>query len=113
MSLSRTQTRSCLQFTGKKPLETISQQAQCLRATCLKNLQNWRAIDGSDFASCVERGMAATDSESKPGPNMTLEELDEVLDRIAATSPFSSVDLQEIKVFLSSGYIRERLMVWM
>jgi hypothetical protein len=35
-------------------------------------LQNWRTIDGSDLATCVERVMAATDSESRPGPSVTL-----------------------------------------
>jgi DNA ligase 4 len=39
--------------------------------------------------------MAATDSESRPGPSVALEELDEILDRIAATSSFSSVDLRK------------------
>jgi DNA ligase-4 len=79
----------------EKRLETIIRQAQCLGASRLKDLQRWRAMDGSDSASCVERVMAATDSELRPGPSMTLEELDEILDRIAATSSFSSVDLRE------------------
>ena len=39
--------------------------------------------------------MAATDSEPRPGPSVTLEELDEILNRIAATLSFSSVDLRE------------------
>jgi DNA ligase 4 len=39
--------------------------------------------------------MAATDSESRPALSVTLEELDEILDRIVATSSFSSVDLRE------------------
>jgi DNA ligase 4 len=79
----------------EKRLEMIIQQAQCLGATRLKDLQNWRTIDGSDLASCVERVMAATDSEPRLGPSVALEELDEILDRIAATSSFSSVDLRE------------------
>jgi hypothetical protein len=47
-----------------------------------------------DFASCVERVMSATDSEPRPCPSITVEELDEILDRIAATSAFSSPDLR-------------------
>jgi len=45
-------------------------------ATRLKDLQNWRTSDGVDFASCVERVMAATDSEQRPGPDVTLLEID-------------------------------------
>ena len=79
----------------EKSLETIIQQAQCLGVTRLKDLQNWRTIDGSDLAFCVERVMAATDSESRPGPSIMLEEIDEILDQIAATSSFSSIDLRD------------------
>ena len=79
----------------ERRLESIVQQAQCLGKTRLKDLQNWRTSDGVDFASCVERVMAATDSEQRPGPDVTLLEIDEILDRIAATSAFSSVDLKE------------------
>jgi DNA ligase 4 len=79
----------------EKRLETIIRQAQCLGATRLKDLQNWRAIEGSDLASCVERVMAATDSESRTGPGVTLEEIDEILDQIAAASSFSSIDLRD------------------
>ena len=39
--------------------------------------------------------MAATYSEPMLGPSMALEELDEILDRIAATSSFSSANLKE------------------
>jgi DNA ligase-4 len=48
-----------------------------------------------DFASCVERVMAATDSKSRYGPSVILEDFDEIFDRIAAISPFSSVSLRE------------------
>jgi DNA ligase-4 len=75
-------------------LETIIQRAQCLGSTRMKDLQSWRTSDGMDFASCVEHVIAATDPEHRPGPNVTLEELDEILDRIAATSSFSSIDLR-------------------
>ncbi len=79
----------------EKRLEAIVQQAQCLGSSRLKDLQNWRTNDGMNFASCVERVMSATDSEPRHGPSATVEELDETLDRIAATSSFSSVYLRE------------------
>jgi DNA ligase 4 len=78
----------------EKKLESIIQQAQCLGASRLKDLQSWRTSDGTDFASCVERVMSATDSEPMPCPSITVEELYEILDRIAATSAFSSPDLR-------------------
>jgi DNA ligase-4 len=53
------------------------------------DLRSWRTSDGMDFASCVERVMAATDPEARPTLTVTLGELDEILDRIAATSPSS------------------------
>jgi DNA ligase 4 len=61
----------------------------------MKDLQNWKTSDGLDFASCVERVMVVTDCEPSCGPNVTLEELDDILDQIAATSAFSSVRLKE------------------
>jgi DNA ligase-4 len=79
----------------EKRLESIIVQAQGLGATRLKQLQNWRTRDGADFASCVEHLMSATDAETRCGSSVTLEELDETLDRIAATSSFSSIELRE------------------
>ncbi len=38
--------------------------------------------------------MVVTNPEPKPSPNIILEELDEILDRITATSPFLSIDLR-------------------
>ncbi|KAH7115401.1 ATP dependent DNA ligase domain protein [Dactylonectria estremocensis] len=48
-----------------------------------------------NFASSIERVMAITDSESRAGREVTLEELDDVLDQIAASSSFSSASLRE------------------
>jgi DNA ligase 4 len=42
----------------------------------------------------VEHVTPATDSETRPGTSVTLEEIDGVLDRVAAASPFSAVDLR-------------------
>jgi DNA ligase 4 len=47
-----------------------------------------------DFASCIKRVISATDPEPRPGPNVTLEELNEILDRITATSSFLFIDLR-------------------
>jgi DNA ligase N terminus len=55
-------------------LETIIQRAQRLGSSRMGDLQHWRTSEGVDFASCVERVMAATDPESRPGPNITLED---------------------------------------
>jgi DNA ligase-4 len=61
----------------------------------MSDLQRWKANDGPDFASCVERVMIISDCEPRLGPNVTLDEINEVLDQIAASSPFSSVALKE------------------
>ncbi|KAF2190305.1 hypothetical protein K469DRAFT_723135 [Zopfia rhizophila CBS 207.26] len=79
----------------EKRLESIIKQAQGLGATRLKQLQNWRTRDGADFASCVERLMSATDTGTRYGSSITLEELNETLDRVAATSTFSSIELRQ------------------
>jgi DNA ligase-4 len=61
----------------------------------MEGLQKWKTSGGLDFASSVERVMARTDCDSRVGPEVTLEELDDILDQIAALSPFSSVSLRE------------------
>jgi DNA ligase 4 len=60
----------------------------------MKDLQSWRTSDGMGFASCVERVMAAIDTDLRLDLGVTLEGIDEILDRIAATSSFSSIDLE-------------------
>jgi DNA ligase 4 len=79
----------------EKRLESIIVQAQGLGATRLKQLQGWRTRDGADFASCVEHLMSTTDAETRCGSSVTLEELDETLDRIATILSFSSIELRE------------------
>ncbi|KAH7110966.1 hypothetical protein EDB81DRAFT_831394, partial [Dactylonectria macrodidyma] len=61
----------------------------------MKDLQRWKTSGGLDFASSVERVMAITDCESRASREVTLEELDDVLDQIAASSSFSSASLRE------------------
>ena len=84
----------CVFNLQEKKLESIIQQAQCLGAGCLKDLQSWRASNSTDFVLCIEQVMSATDSEPMPFPSITIEELDEILDQIAATSVFLSPDLK-------------------
>jgi hypothetical protein len=42
----------------------------------------------------VEHVISATDSETRPDASVTLEEIDEVLDRVAAASSFFAIDLR-------------------
>ncbi|KAH7109337.1 hypothetical protein EDB81DRAFT_769177 [Dactylonectria macrodidyma] len=79
----------------ERQLEGIIQRAQCLGSSRMKDLQRWKTSGGLDFASSVERVMATTDCESRAGREVTLEELDDVLDQIAASSSFSSASLRE------------------
>jgi hypothetical protein len=58
----------------------------------MKDLQSWRINNNIDFASCVKHIMAAIDSKHRP--SLTLEEFDEILDRIIAISSFLSIDLR-------------------
>ena len=55
-------------------------------------MQSWKTSNSIDFAFCVKHVMAAIDSEHKP--SLILEKFDEILDRIVATSSFSSIDLR-------------------
>ncbi|KAH6995457.1 hypothetical protein BKA56DRAFT_136519 [Ilyonectria sp. MPI-CAGE-AT-0026] len=61
----------------------------------MKDLQRWKTSSGLDLASSVERVMATTDYESRADREVTLEELDDILDQIAASSSFSSASLPE------------------
>ena len=79
-----------------RQLEGIIQRAQCLGASRMKDLQRWKTDNGSDFASCVERVMVVTDCEPRSSPAMTLDELDDIINRVAALSPFSSMNLKEV-----------------
>ena len=85
-------------------LEAIIKPALGLGTTRLKELLWWKQISGVDFASAVEHVISATDSEIRPSASVTLEEIDEVLDRAAAASPFSTVNL-------TSGVALERVIL--
>jgi hypothetical protein len=58
-----------------------------------RELKTGRNPDGPDLASAVEHVMFATYLEVGLDPSMTLREVDEILDRLGAASPFSSIDL--------------------
>jgi hypothetical protein len=60
----------------------------------MKDLQSWRTSDGMGFTSCVKRVITATDANPRPDPGVTLEGINKILDRIAAISSFSSIDLK-------------------
>ncbi|KAH8800779.1 hypothetical protein F5884DRAFT_713747 [Xylogone sp. PMI_703] len=75
-------------------LERIVQRAQCLGSSRMMDLKRSKTDNSLDFASCVEQVMSVTDCESRHGLDITLEELDDVLDQIAATSAFSSASLR-------------------
>ncbi|KAH6871139.1 hypothetical protein B0T10DRAFT_533639 [Thelonectria olida] len=79
----------------ERQLEGVIQRAQCLGSSRMKDLQRWKTSGGLDFASSVERVMAITDCESSADPEVTLEEIDDVLDQVAALSSFSSASLRE------------------
>ncbi|KAH8800802.1 hypothetical protein F5884DRAFT_626186, partial [Xylogone sp. PMI_703] len=75
-------------------LERIIQRAQCLGSSRMMDLKRWKTGDSLDFASCVEQVISITDCESRHSPDVTLEELDDALDQIAATLAFSSASLR-------------------
>ena len=83
----------------------------------MKELNSWQERDGSDFPQCVEGAMAQAEfDEPSPGQEVTLEELDQALDELAARSPFSSAairsknDARQTDATLSS--LLRRLQSW-
>jgi hypothetical protein len=46
------------------------------------------------FASCVKRVMIVTDADFRLDPDVTLEGINEILDRIVVISSFLSIDLR-------------------
>jgi hypothetical protein len=57
----------------------------------MKDLQSWKTSNGIDFISCVKHIMAVTDFEHRL--SLTLEKLNEILDRIVTISSFLYKDL--------------------
>jgi DNA ligase-4 len=79
----------------ERQLEKVIQRSQCLGLSRMEDLQRCKTSGGLDFASSVERVMATTDCESRSGTEVTLEELNDIVDQIAASSPFSSACLRK------------------
>ncbi|KFA77702.1 hypothetical protein S40288_10262 [Stachybotrys chartarum IBT 40288] len=79
----------------ERQLEKIIQRAQCLGSSRMTDIRRLITNNGVDFASSVERVMATTDCEPRVGPEAILEEIDDVLDQVAALSSFSSASLRE------------------
>jgi DNA ligase 4 len=75
-------------------LEKIIQQVQGLGSSRIEDLQSWRIINSSDFVLYIEYIITTTDCKSRYSPDITLEELDNILDQIAAISVFLSISLK-------------------
>jgi hypothetical protein len=69
----------------KQRLETMIQRAQCLGST----------VPLEEFEQLGGPMMCVTDSEPQNFQIVTLEQIDELLDRIAVASPLSSFDLRK------------------
>jgi DNA ligase-4 len=91
---------SCL-FPERRPDRVYNLQRKRLASTFgrslglgtgrMKELNSWQERDGSDFPQCLEATMAQAEfGEPAPGQELTLEDLDQALDELAARSPFSS-----------------------
>ena len=74
----------------ERDLEPIVQSAPGLGQTRMKELQCWKNPDGPDFASAVQRVLSAADSGPRSRDTVTVGEIEQVLNRIASRSLFSS-----------------------
>ena len=75
-------------------LEGIIQTAIGIGKTRMRELRNWRDSDGPDFATAVQRVLAAAEVCSTACPSVTLIEIDQTMDRIASRSRFSSDNIR-------------------
>jgi len=117
---------SCM-FPERRPDRVYSLQRRQLASTFgrslglgtgrMKELNSWKERDGADFPQSVEAVMAQAEfDEPFPGQEVTLEELNEALDELAARSSFSSpairgkTDPRETHVILST--LLRRLQSW-
>jgi DNA ligase 4 len=117
---------SCM-FPERRPDRVYSLQRKRLASTFgrslglgtgrMEELNSWQERDGVDFPRILEAVMAQAEfSEPLPGQELTLEELDEALNELAAWSPFSSpairckMDPREAYVILST--LLHRLQSW-
>ncbi len=117
---------SCL-FPERRPDRVYSLQRKRLASifgrslglgTCrMKKLNSWQESNAADFAHCVEVIMAQAEfDEPHSGYEVTLEELDEALDDLAARSEFSSTAIRSKASARNShailGPILRRLQSW-
>lgn len=79
----------------ERQLEHIIRRAHCLGSSRMVELQTLQSSGQLDFAASVERVTAITDCEPRVGPELTVEEIDNILDQVAALSSFSSANLRE------------------
>jgi DNA ligase-4 len=117
---------SCM-FPERRPDRVYSLQRRRLASTFgrslglgtgrMKELNSWQGRDGADFPQSLETVMAQAEFyEPLPGQEVTLEELDEALDELAAWSPFSSPAIRckrnprEAHIILST--LLHRLQSW-
>ncbi len=79
----------------EKRLEKIVGRSLFLSTTRLTHLSSWRTANGADFAQTVENVMSeAENPRPRPEHEATLDEIDALFDRIAASYSGSSPELQ-------------------
>jgi DNA ligase-4 len=83
----------------------------------MKELNSWQESGGTDFPQCVETAMARAEfEEPAPGHELTLEEVNQALDELAARSPFSSPTIRSYRDPREAhhilGFLLHRLQSW-
>ena len=87
-------------------LSQVFGRALGLGATRHRQLKAWKTETGDDFATCVETVMAHCENDvPSPGREVTIEEIDKALLKIAANSPNSSPNIRKAKNVFSTHEI--------
>jgi DNA ligase 4 len=73
-------------------LEDIVAQSQCFGHSRLYELRRLQDRDGLDLASAIEQSLAVTDDPTIPVRPMMIQDINDTLDRVAASCAFSSPD---------------------
>jgi DNA ligase-4 len=71
-------------------LEDIVAQSQGFGHSCLYELRRLQDGDGLDLASTIEQSLSVTDDPTTPIRPMTIQDINDTLDRVAASCAFSS-----------------------
>ncbi|KAK3044693.1 hypothetical protein LTS18_000606, partial [Coniosporium uncinatum] len=71
-------------------LSKLIARSLCLNSSKTKDLQGWRTPGKGDLATCVENVLRASNAEPKPGPPVTIDEVDSALHKLASQCRFSS-----------------------